>query len=79
MPKVVFDFEKKRNARVAVILAWLTERGLEWKDLAMICGFSERTARNRKKHPERFTVEELSRLVGLSNYDTHGIIFGVRS
>lgn len=76
MPRLITDTEKKNRITVSIIQSYLTERGLNWLDLARLCGFSENTARNRRKNPEGFTVKELRRLKGLSESDISSIVLG---
>ena len=78
MPRIRTTSMKRRDARVAAITACLTADGRKWSDLQKLCGFSNSTAKNRKKHPEDFKVSELNCLPGLTDQEIIKIVRGQR-
>ena len=78
MPRLkLSDREEKNRQALAAISDYMTVRGYKvTKGLSVMCGFSERTARDRKNNPDDLKVADLRRMKGLSDSQILRIVKG---
>ena len=80
MPKLKSDREEKNRQARAALSDYMTMRGYKTvsKGLMTLCGFSDRTARNRANSPDDLKVSDLRHMRGLSDDQILRIVKGVR-
>lgn len=81
MPKLRNDREEKNLQARAALSDYMTVRGYRTvaKGLITLCGFSDRTARNRVSSPDDLKISDLRRMKGLTDDQILRIVKGVKT